>query len=106
MAWNSRFLIVSLLVIASCSSESSPDADDLIGTWDYPLDQTQSQLTVEGFAAEGFTEVESAEEVVIRLGFDVPSSGKASSSTTSCSCSMAYLKETAALTRLTTTRSS
>jgi hypothetical protein len=70
MAWNSRFLIVSLLVIASCSSESSPDADDLIGTWDYPLDQMQSQLAVDGFAAEGFAGVESAEEVVIRLGFD------------------------------------
>jgi hypothetical protein len=70
MAWNNRFLIVSLLVIASCSSESPPDADDLIGTWDHPLDQTQSQLAVEGFTAEGFAEVESAEDVVIRLGFD------------------------------------
>lgn len=66
MAGNSRFLVVSLLVIASCSSESSPDADDLIGTWDYRLDQTQSQLVVENFAGL----VESAEQVVIRLGFD------------------------------------
>ncbi len=46
MAWNRRFLVVPLLVIASCSSESSPDADDLIGTWDYPLGQRQGQLVV------------------------------------------------------------
>lgn len=66
MARNSRFLIVALLVIASCSSESSPDADDLIGTWDYPLDPTQSQLVVENFAGL----VDSAAAVVVRLGFD------------------------------------
>jgi hypothetical protein len=54
------------LVFASCSSESSPDADDLIGTWDYPLDQAQTQLVLDNFA--GF--VDSAEVVVVRLGFD------------------------------------
>lgn len=54
---------LSLLLVAACSSA---DAGELIGTWDYPLDETQAQLVVDNFAGL----VDAADTVVIRLGFD------------------------------------
>jgi hypothetical protein len=66
MTRNRRFLLIPLLVIAACSSSTSPDGQDLVGTWDYPLDQTQADLVVDNFAGL----VDSAETVVVRVGFD------------------------------------
>jgi hypothetical protein len=51
---------------ASLPTATAPSSPDLIGTWDYPLDQTQTELVVDNFAGL----VDSAETVVVRVGFD------------------------------------
>lgn len=58
--------LVSVLLLVLVGACSSSGADVLTGTWDYPLDQTQAQLVVDNLAGL----VDSAEAVVVRLGFD------------------------------------
>jgi hypothetical protein len=55
-----------MLFTVACSASTSSDDSDLVGTWDYPLDQAQEELVLDNFA--GF--VNSADTVVVRLGFD------------------------------------
>jgi hypothetical protein len=57
---------VSLLVLMLIGACTSPGPETLVGTWDFKLDDGDAQAVVENF--EGL--VDSAETVVVRLGFD------------------------------------
>jgi hypothetical protein len=62
-----RFLLVTLMlsILGACSA---PSANDLVGTWDYVFEEPQAEVVVAEFSADGL--IESADEVVVRLGFD------------------------------------